>query len=250
MTQLSFTLADIAAECELGTGHYQLDGRSLGMKIIVPPELYSKAPYSSTAYQFMQQLRSAIFEYGVIELPGLPVNRQNYTLAQRSPQEHAYSSNTYMTDLCQSPHQDTPPYPTGFWLDQPRRYFATWVMSDRGIEEFAKTQRTTPNWDINQLHSSLVPSSLAEGWGLLLNQQPGLLLIDNSQGQPLYHARTCNFEAVEENPDYRTDSPMYAFNEPGLLQYIDMLDSKRGTADRNADEVEQVRRWLAEERLP
>jgi hypothetical protein len=219
------------------------------MRIRVPQALWQQAPYNSSAYTFLQQLREQIFAYGLIELPQLPLNPQNYTLAQRAPQQHGYSTNPYMTDFCQSPHQDTPPYPTAFWLDAPRQYFATWVMSQVGVEKFYRRAQGVAAAELMALHRELVPASLAEGWGLLLNQQPGLLLIDNSQHQALYHARTCNFSAQAAAPDFCQDNPMYAFNEVGLLNYIDMLDSRRGSEHRNSDEVEQVRQFMQCERL-
>ncbi|MBA6411803.1 hypothetical protein H2508_01605 [Parahaliea sp. F7430] len=249
MSRLPFTFADIESDCVIETGHYRLDGRSLGMRIRVPEPLMQQAPYNSSAYDFLQQLRPQIFAYGLLEFPNLPLNPQNHTLAQRAPQQHAYSSNPYMTDFCQSPHQDTPPYPTAFWLDAPRQYFATWVMSERGLEKFYRQGQGLAASELEALHRELVPASLAEGWGLLLNQQPGLLLIDNSHHQSLYHARTCNFAAQDAQPDFCQDEAMYAFNEVGLLNYIDMLDSRRGTQHRDSDEVERVRQFMQRENL-
>jgi hypothetical protein len=98
-------------------------------------------PYASTAYTFLQQLRGAIREHGLIEFPGLPVNPTNHTLAQRAPWEHAYSQNPYLTGFCQLLHQDTPPYPTAFWLGAERRFFATWVTSRQGPRRLDEAQR-------------------------------------------------------------------------------------------------------------
>ena len=80
-----------------------------------------------------------------------------------------------------------------------------------------------------------------------MNQQPGLLLIDNSSRNRLFHARSGNWQAQRAEPDFDTDTPMYAFNEVGLLNYIDVMDSRRGTGDRNADECEELRRFLDSE---
>ncbi len=249
MARIPFSYQDLAADCEIHTGHYTLDGRQLGARVVVPTELMGQYPYNSSAYGFLQQLRQAIFDYGLIEFPGLPLNPQNHTLAQRAPQQHSYSSNPYMTDFCQSPHQDTPPYPTAFWLDAPRRFFATWVMSTAGAEHFYQQQALQPQLEIEALHRQLLPASLAQGSGLLLNQSPGLLLIDNSQHQQLYHARTCNFAAQAAEPDFASDSPMYAFNEVGLLNYIDLLDSRRGPEHRVGAEMAVVRAFMDAERL-
>ena len=247
MTDKHFTWQDLAAECDIRTGCYTLDGKPLGAEVHVPPELYNQYPYNAPVYRLLQQLRQEIFELGLLFFPDLPFNRCNYTLAQRAPQQHSYSSNHYMTDWCQMPHQDTPPYPTAFGLYQPRRYFATWILSRTGVERFfeaAQTQR-----DIMALHRQLVPETLAETTGLLANQQPGLILIDNSNHRQLYHARTCNFAAIDKQPDFTEDAPMYAFNEVGLLNYIDQLDSRRGQAWRNRDEMRQVAQFMQKERL-
>ena len=114
----------------------------------------------------LQQLRKEIFEWGIIEFPGLPLNPTNYTLAQRAPQQHAYSSNPYLTDFCQRPHQDTPPYPTAFWLAAPRRYFATWVMGHTMAERFYQLQGQQPQLSVDALHEQWVARSLEEGSGL------------------------------------------------------------------------------------
>ena len=92
-----------------------------------------------------------------------------------------------------------------------------------------------------------MPESLSDGSGLLLNHEAGLILIDNSDAQRLYHARTCQFAEVEANPDYDSDAPMYAFNEPGLLNYIDQLDSRRGQHDRCAEDLAEVKVFMAQE---
>ena len=264
MTRTPFCLDDLAAECQVITAPHQLDDRPVGLAIRVPAELWARHPYNASAYAFLQQLRGDIFEYGIIEFPGLPLNRTNYTLAQRAPWEHAYSDNPYLTDRCQSPHQDTPPYPTAFWLGGPRRFSATWVMSRDGLAQFDAYRRAHPGADIISAHRALVEPSLARGSGLLLNRSPGLLLIDNSAHSGLYHARTCVVDGPAaghprgvatpgvETPGVETpgvETPMYAFNEVGLLHYLDALDSRRGTAHRDADDEADVREFLAQERL-
>ena len=220
------------------------------MCITVPPELRNHYPYNASAYAFLQQLREAIFRYGLIEFPQLPVNRCNYTLAQRSPWQHRYSDNPYLTDLCQLPHQDTPPYPTAFWLGQPRRFSATWIVSDTGLESVSRWRQQHPDASTDELHRQLVPSSLADGTGILLNHSPGLLLIDNSHHHRLYHARTCRFDAIAAQTDHHTDTPMYAYNEIGLMNYIDMLDSRRGTEHRNAEDEALTREFFQSQPLP
>ena len=245
MSRVPFRFADIAAECCVESGVHRLDGRALGLRIDVPEVLRSRYPYNGSAYGFLQQLRHEILEHGLIEFPALPLNPQNYTLAQRAPQQHQYSSSPYLTDFCQQPHQDTPPYPTAFWLSAPRRYFATWVMGETGVQRVMTAQRSGVS--IDDVHRRLQSESIEEGWGLLLNQQPGLLLIDNSSRNRLFHARSCNWQAQQAQPDFDSDTPMYAFNEVGLLNCIDVMDSQRGTADRNAEECEEVRRFLQSE---
>ncbi len=196
----------------------------------------------------MQFLRHDIQQYGFIELPNLTLNKSNYTLAQRSPQEHGYSSNHYLTDFCQQPHQDTPPYPTAFWLEKERSYFFTWLISFKGMTHFFDYQQQHPNLSIQAIHQHLVPLSLNEGWGLIVNKQPGLILIDNSHHSKLYHARSCNFQAMRITPNFTSDTPMYAFNEIGLLNYIDQLDSRRGTLHRNQKEKEDVAAFMQQEK--
>lgn len=247
MNRVPFSFSDIASECELVTGCHRLDGKAFGAKIFIPETLHQRYPYNSSAYGFLQQLRQAIFEYGTIEFPDLPVNRVNHTVAIRSPHEHSYSSNPFLTDHCQSPHQDTPPYPTAFWLPAQRQYFATWLLSLNALEDYLACHHQQPGLSVDELHRQLVPQSLNQGSGLLVNQSPGLILIDNSPHHALYHARTCNFESVANNPGYCSDAPLYAFNEPGLLHYIDSIDSQRGQADRDEVEVEQVRAFMSAE---
>lgn len=248
MAKAAFTFNDLARECQVESGHYLLDGRQLGLRIVIPEALKSEYPYNGSAYGFLQQLRAEIFASGIVEFPGLPVNPVNHTLIQRAPQQHSYSSNTYMTDRCQSPHQDTPPYPTAFWLNQPRKYFATWVVSQQGMQKFydCLDQKLL---SVEQIHSYLVPQTLMDKSGLLLNQLPGLLLIDNSSSQNLYHARTCDFTAQASHPGFETDTGMYAFNEVGLLHYIDRLDSRRGGADRDDTEKHQILEFMQKEGL-
>lgn len=251
MPRVPFSFDDIAKDCQVETECYRLDDdreRRLGARIEVPVELRHRYPYDGSAYGFLQHLRPQILELGLLVFPGLPVNRTNHTLAQRAPNEHAYSSNPYLTGRCQSPHQDTPPYPTAFWLGERRRYFATWVLSSTAAQHFYQFQQNQPGMDLEALHRRLVPESLANHSGLLLNQEPGLLLIDNSPRCALYHARTCNFDAVEAAKGELRDTAMYAFNEVGLLQYIDSLDERRGQADRCAEDLAEVKRFLAAER--
>lgn len=253
MPRQSFTFADLAQECRIETGCYALHGfsnsRRVGAKIFVPHTLFSRYPYNASAYTFLQTLRNEIFEYGTIEFPGLPLNRSNYTIAMRAPREHSYSSNPYLTNECQHLHQDTPPYPTAFWLGEERHYFATWIVSLPGLQRYAQFTREHPGMAMNDVHRTLVPESLAQGTGMVVNHSPGLILIDNSEHQQLYHARTCRFDAVEKNPHYSKDAPMYAFNEIGLLNYIDTMDEQRGMADRDAAEQKIVADFIAEERL-
>jgi hypothetical protein len=82
-----------------------------------------------------------------------------------------------------------------------------------------------------------------------VNHAPGLILIDNSEHQQLYHARTCRFDAVAQNPHYTEDAPMYAFNEIGLLNYIDTMDEQRGEQDRDAAEQKIISDFISAERL-
>lgn len=247
MQRTAFCFADLARECEVLVGHRTLDGRALGARVHVPEALRDQYPYNASAYAFLQQLRPAIYEYGLIEFPGLPVNPVNHTLAQRAPWEHLYSVNPYLTDYCQAPHQDTPPYPTAFWLGQPRQFFATWVVSIQGLTGFQTLARQQPDLDIVALHRRLVARTLAEGQGWLINREPGLVLLDNSDACRLYHARTCSFERLEGQEE-APDTPMYAYNEMGLLHYIDQLDSRRGMQHRDPVDQAQVEAFLAAER--
>lgn len=248
--RVPFTFSDISGECEVETECFRLDDgreRRLGARVHVPPALRDRYPYNGSAYGFLQELRSAIFELGIVVFPDLPVRRTNHTLAQRAPNEHAYSQNPYLTGRCQSPHQDTPPYPTAFWLDDPRRFFATWVLSSTAAEAFYRLQQAEPALGIEDIHRHLVPETLAEHTGLLLNHDPGLLLIDNSARCALYHARTCRFAAVEAAEVELRDSPMYAFNEVGLLEHLHSLDERRGTEDLSEVDLENVKRFLRDE---
>ena len=249
MPRKCFTLADIERDCRIEAGIHRLDSQPLGLRITVPAGLQSHYPYNASAYAFLQQLRDAIFEYGTVEFPALPVNPVNHTLAQRSPEQHRYSANPYLTDYCQAPHQDTPPYPTAFWLGERRQYFATWVISLAGLQRFTHYTRQHPNESIEQVHRTLVPESLGNGSGLLFNREPGLLLIDNSHHRQLYHARTTDFAALTNNPAPAAETPMYAFNEVGLLNYIDTLDEQRGPHDRDADDLADMRAFMAAEHL-
>ena len=253
MARQPFNFEDIARECRLETGCHALHGHGaprLGVRVHVPPELRGRYPYCASAYAFLQQLRAPILEFGLVEFPGLPVNPVNHTLAQRAPREHGYSSNPYLTGECQHLHQDTPPYPTAFWLGARRRFFGTWVTALPGLRSFLDYQCEHPLASLEEVHRALVPATLAAGTGAVLNREPGLLLIDNSEHCQLYHARTCDFEAVAAEPGYAADTPMYAFNEVGLLHYIDTLDSRRGGGHRDAADRAEVEAFLAEERPP
>ncbi len=250
MARIPFGIADFEQECRVELACYQLDSRALGLKIYVPEALRNTYPFNASAYALLQQLREQIFEFGTVEFPGLPVNRANHTLAQRAPWEHGYSSNTYMTDHCQQPHQDTPPYPTGFWLEADRQYFSTWVLSLPTVNGFFEYARSRPQMTVEELHRELVPCSLADHSGILLNQQAGLLLIDNSECHQLFHARTCNFERLISANQNKTDSPMYAFSEIGLMNYIDELDSRRGDLDRDAEDKAETKAFMDREGVP
>lgn len=250
--RIPFSFSDITHDCTISEGVYQLDNqpgqnRRLGIRIHVPQALHNQYPYNASAYAFLQQLRKEIFECGLIELPGLPLNPTNHTLAQAAPWQHLYSTNPYMTDYYQSPHQDTPPYPTAFWLNNERRYFATWVISSGMAEAFYRFQAANPGLTLQQVHRHLVAESLSTKRGLLLNRNPGLLLIDNSQHQQLYHARTCLFDSDSHPGEASTDSPSYAYNEIGLLNYIDTLDSRRGQAWRDETDRQQVIDFMRKE---
>jgi hypothetical protein len=248
-----FTFADISQECAVTTGIYTLHGtqhsQKMGAKICVPQALMHRYPYNASAYAFLQELRSAIFEFGTIEFPNLPLNKSNHTIAMRAPREHTYSNNPYLTGECQHLHQDTPPYPTAFWLNEQRHYFATWLVSVAGLQRYTEFTYANPGMAMNDVHRTLVPESITNGTGIVLNYTPGLLLIDNSHHQQLYHARTCRFDAVEQNPNYTSDAAMYAFNETGLLHYIDAMDERRGEHDRDAEEREAVKTFMTTERL-
>ena len=253
MLRKPFTFTDLAQECRIETGCYAVHGlnssRKIGAKVFVPDTLFERYPYNATAYAFLQQLRSAIFEFGIIEFPGLPLKKSNHTIAMRAPREHSYSSNPYLTNECQHLHQDTPPYPTAFWLDEERHYFATWIVSQPGLQRYAQFTHENPGMAMNDVHRVLVPESIANHTGVVLNHSPGLLLIDNSEHQQLYHARTCRFDAIAQNPHYSKDAPMYAFNEIGLLNYIDTMDEQRGEQDRDVDEQKNVADFIAAEQL-
>lgn len=247
MKRKAFTFSDLQIDCQVDTAVHTLDGQAIGAKVRVPRELLDRYPYNASAYTFLQELRQAIYDYGIIEFPGLPVNRSNHTVAMRHPQQHSYSDNPYLNCFCQQPHQDTPPWPTAFWLDRPRRFSATWLMSEQGLQQYSNYCRLQPQHCAEQIHRQLVPVTLANGTGILLNQSPGLMLMDNSENHQLYHARTGNFDAIDSNTDDGIDSPSYAFNEIGLLHHIDTLDSRRGDDDRDPDEREQVRRFMQNE---
>lgn len=242
-----FSFFDLEQECQIHTATHQLDGRALGLEIVVAPEQQARFPFNANAYDFLQFLRPQIREYGIVEFPGLAVNKSNYTLEQKAPKQHDNNPNPYMRHICQQPHQDTPPYPTAFWLGAARRFFATWIISQQGLQHFAQASRRES--DIVKLHQNLVPQSLEQGFGLLVNQKPGLILIDNSDAHQLYHARSCNFAAIAAQPNYPGDTPMYAFNEIGLLNYLDSLDIYRGKGDLDPALSQAVADFMQQERL-
>ncbi|NRB41800.1 MAG: hypothetical protein HRU20_25565 [Pseudomonadales bacterium] len=248
MARKTFTFADFSKDCDISPANQQLSNRAYGIKITVPEALQKQWPFNASAYDFLQFLRPQIQQYGFIELPDLKFNKTNYTLAMRSPKEHSYSSNPFLTDYCQSPHQDTPPYPTAFGLEQRREFFATWLMTSKGVNEYTHFQQQHPELSIIECHKALQPISLQQGWGILVNQNPGLILIDNSQHCALYHARTCNFQALNSTPDFATDSAMYAFNEVGLLHYIDELDSRRGLEHRDESQRLAIADFMQQEK--
>lgn len=240
-----FSFGDFIQECELLEGTIELKSSrglaKLGAKVVVPDALMDQFPFNTSAYDFLQFFREEIFQYGIIEFPNLPVNLSNYTVAMRAPEEHQYSANPYLTESCQTPHQDTPPYPTAFWLGQERMLSATWVMTDLGAERFFEVSQANRGLSVEEVHQRVVPKTLNEKSAVLLNHTPGLLLIDNSQHHQLYHAKTCRFENRKGLLGAPTDNPMYTFNEVGLLQYIDSLDEQRGRQHRNSQEVGWVR---------
>ncbi|MCG8671210.1 MAG: hypothetical protein MI867_17525 [Pseudomonadales bacterium] len=242
-----FSFKDFIRECSIEEScyrlHYKSGYRNLGARVSVPRELFNTAPFNRSAYDFLQFFREEIFEFGLIEFPDLPVNLSNYTVAMRSPLEHSYSANPYLTEPCQSPHQDTPPYPTAFWLGEERKLSATWVMTDLAVEAFTEAQRSRNYASIEEIHKALVPKSLEQQSSILLNYRPGLLLIDNSEHHQLYHAKTCRFNNKEFLQDLNHDTPMYTFNEVGLLNYMDSLDEQRGFAHRDQQEAKWVREF-------
>lgn len=248
MKRVAFSFADIEKDCPIETGCYQLGTHVFGARVHIPKNLFDQPPYNSTAYAFLQLLRNAILSYGTIEFPNLPVNPCNYTIKLKSPKEHLGNPNPFITDECQSPHQDTPPHPTAFWLDGERKFFATWIMNTEACNRFSQYQQQNAAMSVNDIHKVLVSESMQNGTGMLMNQQQGLLLLDNSDHHQLYHARTCNFKAVEKIPDYKKDSPMYAFNETGLLNYMNTLDIYRGEKHKSDSETANVKAFLANEK--
>jgi len=244
----TFTFKDFIHACHIEENTYQLKHKSgvrpLGAKIIVPKELLGTYPYNASAYDFLQFFRQEIYEYGIIEIPELPLNLSNYTVAMRAPEEHQYSSNPYLSESCQSPHQDTPPYPTAFWLGKERLLSATWIMTDLAAEQFFEALHKSPQQSIETIHRAIVSKTLKNQSALLLNHRPGLLLIDNSSHHQLYHAKTCRFENRKAMPNQQQDNPMYSFNEVGLMHYIDTLDEQRGTEHRDEEERAWVRQFM------
>ena len=249
MPRVIFSFEDFIKDCDVCNAPYQLNGHFTGLRITVPTALANQWPYNSNIYDFLQFFRLNIQQHGFIEIRGLALNKTNYTLAQKAPQQHAYSSNPFMTDYCQQPHQDTPPYPTAFALEEPRQYFATWLMTAQGVQTFMQFKQQNAQLSLEEVHRLLVPESLKQGWGILVNHESGIILIDNSHHCQLYHTRTCNFSAIDANPDFDSDAAMYAFNEIGLLNYIEQLDSRRGLAFRDENLSQEVARFMQKEQL-
>lgn len=233
MKNQAFSWQDIQAECQIETDCFHVE-KPLGARITVPEELMSSYPYNGSIYNFLYFLKDEIKQLGYLHFPNLKFNKTNYTLAQGAPQEHSYSSNPFMTSWFQEPHQDTPPHPTAFGLEEERQFFATWLLGPEYLQRFFKLKHR--GLAIEEIHKQLVPESLAAGAAMLINTSPGLSIIDNSDYHPLYHARTCQLDAVKKQPDFQTDSKMYAFNEIGLLYYIEQMDSRRGTNFRDEEE--------------
>jgi len=252
MMRQRFTFKDLCQEASIIENTYSLDQQALGLRIHVPESLHNTFPFNTNAYDFLQFLRPQILEYGLIEIPSLPLNPLNHTLAQRDPSEHSYSQNAYLTGRYQDPHQDTPPYPTAFWLAQARRHSATWVISKNMLENYYHEKLNSPEHAHSSvthasesLHQKLVAQSLQEGTGILVNQQAGLLLIDNSTHNHLYHARTSTL--TETTSTKLSDAPLHAFNEVGLLNYIDQLDERRTQAHRCQALSTEVAHFMREE---
>lgn len=249
MARVSFNLQDLLNDCASSSGYYHLDKKTLGLRIVVPEALKSRYPYNASAYVLMQELRTAVFDYGIVEFPELAVNKCNHTVAMRHPSEHSYSDNPYLNSFFQSPHQDTPPYPSAFWLDKKRQFAATWTMSLEGLRCFNESIAQQPTLTLSERHRQLIPSLVTQQQSLLLNTQPCLTLLDNSEHWQLYHARTCLFDAVASQPNTHHDTAVYAYNEIGLLNYIDQLDSRRGMADRDADDLQDMNTFMQHEAL-
>lgn len=249
--RVPFTFKDLEQECRISHCDYRVNDREsddcFGIKVWVPSVLFDRFPYNCSAYDFLQFLRNEILQYGTIEFPSLPVNLSNHTVAMRAPEQHTYSSNPYLTDHCQALHQDTPPYPSAFWLGETRCYSATWVVGLKGLYRFKEFAAANPELSMNDIHLALVKESLKDEWGILLNYYPGLLLMDNSDHHHLYHGRTCFFDQRKQAMGSITDAPMYAYNEIGLLNYIDSLDERRGMEYRDEDEKQAVLKFMDQE---
>ena len=102
--------------------------------------------------------------------------------------------------------------------------------------------------ELPALHAQWVPQLLGEGRATLVNRTPGLLLLDNSDAARLYHARTNVVDGEHPAPPARTDATLYAFNEPGLLQRM-QLDERRGTEHLCEAERGRIAAFVARERL-
>lgn len=237
MPKTTLTWQDIEQECRIEYGIYLL-GQARGARVFIPTELQRQAPYNTSIYQFFAALREQIKAFGIIEFPQFTFNKINYTLAQAAPWQHQYSHNPFMTSWWQEPHQDTPPYPTAFGLEEERSFFATWLMTEKVVRDYFSHPAAT----IEEKHRLLVPQSLAQGEAVLINQQAGLTLIDNSGD--LYHARTCTMSTQNPHLNAEQDSPMYAFNEVGLAFYMQQLDSQRGDAFRDNEEQQRIKQRL------
>lgn len=246
ISRTRFTINDIFALTKPTEGCYQLDAKTLGLRLDC--QGIDDALLKRPVYDFLLYLRQDIFKYGVIELQNLDFNLCNYTLGQGAPIEHQGNPNPYMTAHCQDLHQDTPPYPTAFGLKAPRQFYATWLTNEAQMQEFYQ-QKASSQETLEQLHQRLVPTSLENQSGFLINQKPGLTIIDNSQANKLYHARTANFKAIEQAGNFSQDSKMYAFNEVGLLQHLRQLDIYRGNEHINLEEIERVKQLVQQENL-
>ena len=91
--------------------------------------------------------------------------------------------------------------------------------------------------------------SITQGQAILVNHTPGLLLIDNSSAQNLYHARTTKLDHLDSFCKLRHDSPLFAFNEIGLMHFIDQLDEQRGQQHRDSKLSKEILDFMRQESL-